>query len=345
MDSGLTDSKLSQNTTISRSSSVQGQNFSNLLHGQLAVDIEGFTLTEEDIEVLKHPRVSALILFSRNFKNIAQLKALTNSVHGVDSSLLILIDQEGGAVQRFVGEDFPALPSLKSIGLIQDPKQAQQYARTVGAQMAKSLLNVGVDLCLGPVLDCEPLTGTQTGDVLHERCFSHRSEQVMELAAAYIRGMSDAGMHAVGKHFPGHGGVAGDTHYTTQVDQRSLDELMQRDILPYVGLSHSLSGIMLSHVCFPKIDTLPCSLSSHWVQWIRDVLNFKGVIMTDCLSMAAISKIYPDPIDRIRLVFQSGGDLALLCNDRAGVKRVLSQLSRVRHQPLHKKLSILKSFA
>ena len=316
-----------------------------VLRGQLIIDVGGLALVEEDIELLKHPRVSGVILFQRNFKTSDQLKDLCDSIHAVKSELLIVVDQEGGRVQRFSGKGFLELPSLKSLGqlALNESQTAQKKARNVGYNMAQSLLEIGIDLCLAPVLDCEPDLGTQPGDVLHERCFSNNPEEIIRLAAAYISGMADAGMPAIGKHFPGHGGIQGDTHQTSEGDPRSLEALMQRDILPYIALQSALSGIMLSHVCFPQIDHLPCSLSKTWVNILREQLKLSQVILTDCLSMKAVVNLYSDPIDRVKIAFESGIDLALLCNDRSAVKRVLSQLSTARNYDLQVKLEHWKA--
>lgn len=118
---------------------------------------------------------------------------------------------------------------------------------------------------------------------------------------------------------------------------------MQRDILPYIALQSALSGIMLSHVCFPQIDHLPCSLSKTWVNILREQLKLSQVILTDCLSMKAVVNLYSDPIDRVKIAFESGIDLALLCNDRSAVKRVLSQLSTARNYDLQVKLEHWKA--
>lgn len=317
----------------------------SVLRGQLIIDLGGLVLVEEDIELLKHPRVSGVILFQRNFQTSDQLRNLCDSIHAVKSELFILVDQEGGPVQRFLGEGFLELPSLKSLGelALDDSQVAQKKSREVGYSMAQSLLEIGIDLCLAPVLDCEPDLGTQVGDVLHERCFSNNPEKIIRLAAAYISGMADAGMPAIGKHFPGHGGVQGDTHQTCEEDPRSLDALMQRDILPYIALQSALSGIMLSHVSFPQIDNLPCSLSKTWVNIVREQLKFSQVILTDCLSMQAVANVCSDPIDRVKIAFESGVDLVLLCNDRSAVRRVLSQLSTARNYDLQVKLEHWKA--
>lgn len=296
-----------------------------VLSGHLLIDIEGQTLTAEDQCFLKHPRVCGVILFARNFSSSSQLKQLCEEILNIRADLIISVDQEGGRVQRFLGEGFPSLPSFKSLGALarQDLNAAQTQCRKVAVQMAQPLIACGVNVCFSPVVDCDPMVD---GSVLDGRCFSDKPEEIIKLATSFIRGMSELGLAHVVKHFPGHGGVHEDTHHEAAVDHRSLETLMARDLLPYLAMKSTLQSIMLSHVIFPAVDSLPCSMSAKWVEIVKNIVGAKPIVFTDCLSMSAAKKIYKNPVERVNRVFEAGVDVALLCNDRNALRQVIHQL-------------------
>jgi beta-N-acetylhexosaminidase len=139
--------------------------------------------------------------------------------------------------------------------------------------------------------------------------------------------MLRAGMHAVGKHFPGHGGVAEDSHLALPVDHRDLDTLLKEDIVPFAKMiANDLSGIMPAHVVYDKVDNKPAGYSAIWLQDIlRKRLNFQGVIFSDDLSMeaAGVAGSYGE---RARQALQAGCDMVLVCNHPEGVAEVIEYL-------------------
>ncbi len=166
--------------------------------GPLMVDIDGLSLTPEDRELLQHPLVGGIILFSRNVADREQVRALTGEIRALrDPAILIAVDQEGGRVQRF-RDDFSALPPLRWLGHLydEDPTHARAMTTRVARIMAQEVLDVGVDFSFAPVLDL--------GDrsvVIGDRAFAADSAAIIELSDAYVAGMHDAGMAATGKHF------------------------------------------------------------------------------------------------------------------------------------------------
>ncbi|MCG8432709.1 MAG: beta-N-acetylhexosaminidase, partial [Gammaproteobacteria bacterium] len=168
--------------------------------GPLMIDIEGEALTAEDREVLLHPLVGGVILFTRNFSSVEQLRELVEQIHSLRSPpLLLAVDQEGGRVQRFHGS-FTKLPPARSLGeqYERNRKLGLRITELAGWLMATELRAVGVDISFAPVLDID----TGKSSVIGDRALHRRANAIAELARAWVQGMKRAGMAATGKHFP-----------------------------------------------------------------------------------------------------------------------------------------------
>ena len=178
--------------------------------GPLLVDVAGLTLDVEDRELLRHPLVGGVILFTRNYKDRAQLEALVKDIHALrEPRLLVTVDHEGGRVQRF-REGFTQLPPARLYGQLydKDPQQALKFTELCGWLLAAELRASDVDLSFAPVVDLDFGASSVIGD----RAFHGDAQVVAELTRAWILGMRRAGMAACAKHFPGHGYVQGDSH-------------------------------------------------------------------------------------------------------------------------------------
>jgi beta-N-acetylhexosaminidase len=288
------------------------------------VDVAGLELTPEDREVLGHPLVGSVILFTRNYRDSAQLARLVADIHAVRSpALIVAVDQEGGRVQRFRPE-FSLLPPPRRIGheYDLDKKHGLTLARSMGWLMAAELRAHGVDLSFAPCVDLD----YGVSEVIGDRAFHSKPEPVAELALAYMKGMQDAGMAATAKHFPGHGAVVADSHHSLPVDRRDWTELAD-DVLPYRRLiANGLPGVMVAHVLFPAIAAEPASLSRRWIQnALREELRFEGCIFTDDLSMGG-AKEFGDVVARASAALDAGCDVLPVCNDRASVITLLDEL-------------------
>jgi len=288
------------------------------------VDIAGPELTAEDVEVLKHPLVGGVILFTRNYRDPEQLTALVAAIHGARSpALIVAVDQEGGRVQRF-RSGFSVLPPLRRIGqeLDLNARAGLDLARHMGWLMAAELRACGVDLSFAPCVDLD----YGVSEVIGDRAFHSKAAAVSQLASAYVHGMRDAGMAATAKHFPGHGAVVADSHVASPVDRRPLED-MEEDLTPYRRLiANGLPAVLVSHVLFPAVDDAVASVSSRWIRGVlREGLGFKGVVFTDDMSMAGAA-IAGDIVARSRRALTAGCDMVLICNSRPSVVAVLDQL-------------------
>ncbi|HEV8443717.1 MAG TPA: beta-N-acetylhexosaminidase [Steroidobacteraceae bacterium] len=292
--------------------------------GPLMVDVAGLELTPEDREVLRHPLVGSVILFTRNYASAGQLTRLVADIHAVRTpALVVAVDQEGGRVQRFRPE-FSLLPPPRRIGhaFDLDHQQGLTLARSMGWLMAAELRAHGVDLSFAPCVDLD----YGVSEVIGDRAFHSKAEVVAQLSMAYVQGMKDAGMAATAKHFPGHGAVIADSHKSLPVDRREWHEL-SADLLPYRRLiANGLPGIMVAHVLFPAVAPEPASLSRRWVQnALREELGFQGAVFTDDLSMGGAAE-YGDIVARAAAALAAGCDVLPVCNDRGSVIKLLDQL-------------------
>src|ERR1700721_3044623 len=198
--------------------------------GPLMVDINGTELTPEDVQVLSHPLVGSVILFSRNYRSVAQVTALTAAIRAVrNPSLLIAVDHEGGRVQRF-REGFTRLPPARLLGrqYDKDRRDGLALAQSVGWLMASELRAVGVDFSFAPCVDLD----YGVSEIIGDRAFHSDPDAVAALAVATLSGIGDAGMAAAPHHFPAHGAGVADSHVALPVDRREFADL-EGDIGPY----------------------------------------------------------------------------------------------------------------
>lgn len=293
--------------------------------GPVMVDVAGFALSEAERETLRHPLVGGVILFARNYESPEQLKALTADIRALRSpGLLIGVDQEGGRVQRF-REGFTRVPPMRVLGQLHDnaPAAAMNLAYAIGVVLAAELRAHGVDFSFTPVLD---LDFGQSG-VIGDRAFHGNADAVGQLAGELIAGLGSLGVGAVGKHFPGHGFAAADSHVAFPVDERDLSEISASDLRPYRELiPRGLAAVMPAHVIYSKVDAQPAGFSRRWLQEIlRRDYGFDGLIFSDDLSMEAAS-VAGGVVDRARAALAAGADMVLVCNAPVKAAEVLAQL-------------------
>lgn len=289
----------------------------------LILDVKSFELDAEEKEILAHPLVAGVILFTRNFSDIKQLKELVQQIRlYAKHDILIAVDHEGGRVQRFKN-GFTRLPSAGSLLEFNNQHKAKELAFTSAWVMASELIACDIDLSFAPVLDLNGIS-----DVIQDRAFSSTVKDTTQLAQAYIAGMKSVGMCSTGKHFPGHGSVKADSHIDLPIDNRKADEIFNNDILPFSKLikQNCLDAIMPSHVVYQQCDEQPAGFSTYWLQTIlRQKYNYKGCIISDDLSMHGAS-FAGDHLSRAISAINAGCDLILACNNIQGAILILDNL-------------------
>ena len=284
------------------------------MFGSLMIDLEGYTITAAEKKILHHRHVGGVLLFSRNYSSLAQLKDLVAEIRAAAKKpLLIAVDHEGGRIWRFE-KGFTHIPAARQFGILyeHDPIVAVRQVRNAAKTIAYELLHCGIDLTLAPVLDLDSCNTVVIGD----RAYHANPHIVMELGKAFILGLADVGMAAVGKHFPGHGGCNIDTHTDVAYDRRPYQEILAADLIPFQQLVPWLQGIMPAHVIYTDVDDVCAGFSKIWLQEIlRQELNFTGAIISDCVSMKGATR-QGDVLARIQAALHAGCDMVITCQQK-----------------------------
>ena len=301
--------------------------------GPVMIDLKGHDLSPLDKEKINHPNTGALILFARNYDNPEQVQALIKAIRAArHGDILIAVDQEGGRVQRFQNGFTRLPPAARYLG-------QPDIAEAAGWLMAAEVLAVDADFSFAPVLDVD----CGISSIISDRAFATDAAKAAELAGAFRRGMKSASMAATGKHFPGHGAVAADSHLALPVDSRPIEAIRAKDLLPFKQLiQQGLEGIMPAHVLYPEVDSLPAGFSRIWLQHIlRGELGFDGAIFSDDLSMEGAAGI-GDFMDRAQLAQQAGCDMLLVCNNPDAAELVLDKLPITQNSDRERRLQAMR---
>jgi beta-N-acetylhexosaminidase len=293
--------------------------------GPLMLDVSGFELTPEEIDILDHPLLGGVILFSRNYYDQKQLSDLVKHIRSVTRNhIVIATDHEGGRVQRF-RQGFSKIPAMGSLSQVSKElnKDSGQLCEQFGWLMAAELLAFDIDISFAPVLDVHGIS-----EVIGDRSFHQQPAQIIGLASQFIKGMHQAGMRATGKHFPGHGNVLEDSHIAMPIDNRSKQDILalEMSIFTAIHAQGLLDAVMPAHVIYPDVDELPAGFSEKWIkQILRQDLGFGGVVFSDDLSMQGAVQM-GDIVDRAELAITAGCDMVLVCNDPTGAVKVIDGL-------------------
>jgi beta-N-acetylhexosaminidase len=273
----------------------------------------GHELTAAELAFFRTEQPWGFILFARNCASPEQVRALTaslrESVGRADAP--ILIDQEGGRVQRLRGEHWRSRPAAAAFGALccSDARTARDLAYDNARVMAAELVDLGINVDCVPCLDV-PVEGSH--DVIGDRAFARDPKVVAALGQSVIDGMLDGGVLPVIKHIPGHGRARADSHFSLPVVDTGRSELEQSDFLPFRSLAHAPLA-MTAHVVYTDIDpSAPATTSGAVIdEIVRGFIGFDGALMTDDLSMRALGGSFGE---RAQAAIVAGCDLAVHCN-------------------------------
>ena len=275
--------------------------------GACILGVEGTRLTAQERAFFQAARPFGFILFARNINHPDQVRALCDEVRDATGQPApILIDQEGGRVQRLRGPVWREwLPPLEQVMLAEARAEEAMYARY--RIIAHELAELGVDANCAPLVD---LAGPDTHPFLKSRCYGDNPSQVGAIGRAVAEGLADGGVLPVVKHVPGHGRATVDSHHTLPVVEIAADTLMSSDFAPFRELA-DLPMAMTAHIVFSALDNRPSTLSPVVIEFIRTELGLDGLLMTDDISMQALEG---DVGDLSRQSLEAGCDLVLHCN-------------------------------
>lgn len=297
--------------------------------GQMMVSgFEGTALDDVVGDLIEKYHVGGLILFERNFKDPDQLTQLIENLQSLARAsaapgpLFISVDQEGGRVSR-LQPPFTLFPDPCCLGRAKSESLAQRFGRALG----RELKSVGINIDFAPVLD---VNSNPDNPIIGKRAFSNEPQWAARLGVAFMRGLKEAGVLPVGKHFPGHGDTALDSHLDLPVVDRDSKTLEQVELVPFAAaIRNGLEIIMTAHVMYPAWDEKnPATFSPAILQGIlREKLGFQGLIISDDLEMKAVQ-------DRIPLEFfpalgvAAGVDLFMVCHDPGKISALQERMIR-----------------
>ena len=275
--------------------------------GATILDATGPRLSTEEKRFFAEANPFGFILFGRNIDTGDQVRALCDEMRSaVGRDAPITIDQEGGRVQRLrapLWRDWPApLAQVEAAG-----GNAREVMYLRYRLIAHELRSLGIDSNCAPLVD---VAGPQTHDFLRDRCYGTDPARVADLGRAVADGLLDGGVLPVLKHIPGHGRAQADSHLDLPVVDAALAALKASDFAPFMALNDLPMG-MTAHLVYAAIDDLPVTISPRMMRLIREDIGFGGLIMTDDISMKALSGSL---VDITRASLAAGCDIALLCN-------------------------------
>lgn len=256
--------------------------------------------------------LGGVILFRRNLQELEQICRLTAELHAAASApLLVGVDQEGGRVTR-LPDPFLAPPPAATLGDLNDETLTADLARAVG----RELLAAGITWNLAPVLDVHT---NPANPVIGDRAFSHDPDRVARLGVCIVQGLSQAGVLATAKHFPGHGETIADSHLTLPVSSQPTERWRAVEFVPFRrAILAGVPMVLVAHLDCPALDpTAPSSLSHAIItEILRKELGFAGVVVSDDLEMEAIAARFDIGEAAVRFL-EAGGDLILICHEAA----------------------------
>lgn len=287
---------------------------------RIATGLPGEKLTEDFIRMIREYKIGNVLLFRRNIRDEKQLKILCRDLHHLileETGLppFLMIDEEGGNVARLAPFFFQTPCSL-AVGATGKTENAYSVGKMIGGYLRET----GINFNLAPVLDC---LSNPKNQVIGNRCFGQSPQLAADMACAYTRGLQEAGILACGKHFPGHGDTAMDSHTDLPVIRKTLAAMEETELLPFrTAVSAGIDALMIAHICFPELEDsgVPATFSRKVIQGLlRDEMNFKGLVISDGMEMNAVMKLCSMETAVLRAML-AGIDIALICHSTEQVK-------------------------
>ncbi len=292
--------------------------------------LKGTSLNDDEKYFFSKNSCIGFILFSRNIIDKIQLKKLTDSLRELmEGEVLILIDQEGGRVARLAPPIWNTYPAGKYFSDLyqQNPQNAKEKLFENYAQIARDLVEVGINVDCAPVLD---VLNPKTHKVIGDRAFGENPIQVADLGAEVCNGLLSCGVYPVIKHIPGHGRGACDSHLELPIVDASLQELREIDFAPFKNLNNQKFA-MTAHILYDAIDKNNCAtISKKAIDLIRNEIGFKNILMSDDISMKALKQSFSF---KTKAILEAGCDIVLHCNgemqEMLEINSVLPNLNEV----------------
>lgn len=281
-----------------------------LLGQKLVFGFHGTELPEEFIQLIKEYKIGNVIIFARNVQNAAQLRRLCSQIHTLileetGYPAFIIIDQEGGMVSR-LPQDAVNVPGAMALAATADPENARRASQIT----IRQLRGLGPNFNMAPVLD---VNNNPKNPVIGVRSFGDRPETVAAFGTAALQPYEDSGILCCGKHFPGHGDTAVDSHLGLPLVDKSLEELEAMELIPFRRAAQAgIPAMMISHVVFPQLERerIPCTMSREIITGLlKEKMGYQGLILTDCMEMLAIQDHYGTPEGTVAAI-KAGVDLA-----------------------------------
>lgn len=288
----------------------------------VAFGCEGLRLTAAERQFFAQADPWGFILFARNIESPGQVRALTAELRSsVGWEAPILIDQEGGRVQRMRGPHWREwLPALDQMARARDPMRAQYLRYRL---IADELHECGIDVDCAPLAD---LVEPETHPVLRNRLYGSDIDTVVEAARACARGLLDGGVLPILKHIPGYGRASVDSHAELPRVEATAAALATRDFAPFAALADMALG-MTAHVVYSDIDPdAAATTSERMIALIRQEIGFQGLLISDDIGMEALSGTLPE---RAAACLEAGCDVALHCNGTLEDRRAVAAACRL----------------
>ena len=273
--------------------------------------LKSLELNQEEINFFKKVMPVGFILFARNIKDKKQVKNLTDSLKEIcGENIFILIDQEGGRVQRMTEPNWKKYPSGEYFAnlYLEDPDLARKKCYENFTELTNDLKEVGINTNCTPILD---INFKDTHEIIKSRAFGTNPEKIADLGKVIAKTHLDNGLFPIIKHIPGHGRSLADSHLELPVIDVSLEELQKTDFIPFKELS-DIKFAMTAHILYSQIDDQnPATMSKKMIDIIRNDIGFKNIIITDDLSMKALQGSFTEKTEKSLI---AGCDLILHCN-------------------------------